>query len=74
MVGISSAALQIPLRESRVGAQRLFFARGRAGRAMNRQASVAKIQPAHEIAPHLTGPVAVVDNLVLEGVLILAGS
>ena len=29
---------------------------------------------AHEIAPHLTGPVAVVDNLVLEGVLILAGS
>jgi type III pantothenate kinase len=27
---------------------------------------------AHEIAPHLTGPVEVVDNLVLEGVLALA--
>ncbi len=29
---------------------------------------------APELAPHLTGPVEVVDNLVLEGVLILAGS
>ena len=29
---------------------------------------------APEIAPHLNGPVEVVDNLVLEGVLILAGS
>ena len=28
---------------------------------------------AHEIAPHLTGPLEVVDNLVLEGVLALAG-
>ena len=28
---------------------------------------------AHEIAPHLAGPVEVVDNLVLEGVLALAG-
>lgn len=28
---------------------------------------------AHEIAPHLGGPVEVVDNLVLEGVLALAG-
>ena len=28
---------------------------------------------AHEIAPHLTGPLEVVDNLVLEGVLVLAG-
>jgi type III pantothenate kinase len=28
---------------------------------------------ANEIAPHLTGPVEVVDNLVLEGVLALAG-
>jgi len=27
---------------------------------------------AHEIAPHLTGPLEVVDNLVLEGVLVLA--
>ena len=27
---------------------------------------------AHEIAPHLTGPLEVVDNLVLEGVLALA--
>jgi type III pantothenate kinase len=29
---------------------------------------------AHEIAPHLTGPLEVVDNLVLEGVLVLAAS
>jgi type III pantothenate kinase len=29
---------------------------------------------AHEIAPHLTGPLEVVDNLVLEGVLVLAMS
>jgi len=29
---------------------------------------------AHEIAPHLTGPLEVVDNLVLEGVLVLATS
>ena len=28
---------------------------------------------AHAIAPHLAGPVEVVDNLVLEGVLVLAG-
>jgi type III pantothenate kinase len=28
---------------------------------------------AREIAPHLSGPVEVVDNLVLEGVLVLAG-
>ena len=27
---------------------------------------------AREIAPHLAGPVEVVDNLVLEGVLVLA--
>ncbi len=27
---------------------------------------------AHDIAPHLTGPLEVVDNLVLEGVLVLA--
>ena len=27
---------------------------------------------AHGIAPHLTGPLEVVDNLVLEGVLALA--
>ena len=29
---------------------------------------------AHEIAPHLTGPLEVVDNLVLEGVLALAAT
>ena len=29
---------------------------------------------AHEIAPHLSGPVEVVDNLVLEGVLALAAT
>ena len=28
---------------------------------------------AHLIAPHLSEPVEVVDNLVLEGVLVLAG-
>ena len=28
---------------------------------------------AHEVAPHLAGPLEVVDNLVLEGVLVLAG-
>lgn len=27
---------------------------------------------AHDVAPHLTGPLEVVDNLVLEGVLVLA--
>lgn len=27
---------------------------------------------AHEIAPHLTGPLEVVDNLVLEGILVIA--
>jgi type III pantothenate kinase len=29
---------------------------------------------AHEIAAHLTGPLEVVDNLVLEGVLVLAAA
>jgi hypothetical protein len=29
---------------------------------------------AYEIAPHLSGPVEVVDNLVLEGVLALAAT
>jgi type III pantothenate kinase len=29
---------------------------------------------AHEIAPHLTGPLEVVDNLVLEGVLVLGAA
>ena len=28
---------------------------------------------AHEVAPYVSGPLEVVDNLVLEGVLLLAG-
>jgi len=71
VAGISSAALQIPLRESRVGAQRLFFARGRAGRAMNRQVSMATAQAAEEIAP-LMGNEAIARGAWEAGVRVAA--